>query len=88
MRFLGHLRSRIGLSEIDVETYGGELLRDFFNKLADILPELKHVVNDPLGEYLILINDVDVNVYGGINSVVIKSEDVITIIPIVHGGFA
>lgn len=38
------------------------------------------------GEYMLLINDVDVNVYGGLDNVKIKNDDVVVFVPIVHGG--
>ncbi|MEM1541294.1 MAG: MoaD/ThiS family protein [Ignisphaera sp.] len=88
MRFLGHLKSRIGLPEVDVEIHDEEPLHNFLTRLANRVPELKSIINsrDLQNEYLILVNDVDVNVYGEIDNAVVKNEDTITIIPIAHGG--
>lgn len=43
-------------------------------------------VKEHSGEYLLLINGVDINVYGDLNSVKVKNDDAIIFIPIVHGG--
>lgn len=61
----------------------------FLDKLADSYPELNDViknVKEGSGEYLLLVNDIDINVYGGIDKVRIRNSDTIIFVPIVHGG--
>lgn len=91
MRLLGHLKQRAGFSEIDVDIQNEETLPHFLQTLSSIYPTLQEVVKAFLegrryGEYLLLINDVDANVYDKIDDIVIKNSDVITIVPVVHGG--
>lgn len=89
VRFLGHLRTQLGLSEINVEVVGNETLTSFLKKLSNLFPSLRDIIKSVIefrGEYLLLLNDVDVNVYGELDKVVVKDCDILTIVPIVHGG--
>lgn len=88
MKFLGHLKSRINKSEITIDIHNTETLRNFIIKLVDIVPELRDIISkeDILNNYLILVNDIDINVYGGVDKFIVKNEDIVTLIPIAHGG--
>lgn len=89
VRFLGHLRTILGVTETNIEIQNNEVLANFLDKLANLLPQLGNVIKDikeHSGEYLLLINDVDVNVYGDIKEILIKNGDTIIFIPIAHGG--
>lgn len=89
MKFLGHLRTRFGLSEVEVPISSEESLMVFLDKLSNLYPELRAVIEnirESSGEYLLLINGIDVNVYGDISKVEIKNNDEIIFLPIVHGG--
>lgn len=89
MKFLGHLRTRFGLNEVEVAIGNEESLTDFLGKLANLYPELQTVIRNITeysGEYLILINGIDVNVYGDISRIKVRNSDEITFLPIVHGG--
>ncbi|MEM1525558.1 MAG: MoaD/ThiS family protein [Ignisphaera sp.] len=89
MKFLGHIRTRFGLSEIEVPISSEESLMTFLDKLSNLYPELQPVIEnikESSSEYLILINGIDVNVHGDVNKVEIKNGDEVIFLPIVHGG--
>lgn len=89
VKFLGHLRTRFGLSEVEIPISSEESLMVFLDKLSNLYPELRAVIEnirESSGEYLLLINGIDVNVYGDISKVEIKNNDEIIFLPTVHGG--
>lgn len=86
---MGHLRVRLRTNEIEITITDEESLYTVLDKLVNTYSELYDIVKnvkESLGEYLLLVNDVDVNVYGGIDKVKVRNSDTITFVPIVHGG--
>lgn len=74
---------------MEIEIKNVESLISFLNKLIDLFPNLRDIVKNLIesrGEYLLLINDVDIGVYGDLSVINIKNSDVLIFIPIVHGG--
>jgi len=89
VKFLGHLKTRINLDELSIPIEGEEPLVDFLTKIVNLKPELQQVIKsikEFSGEYLFLINDVDIHVYGDLDKIKIKNDDVIVFVPIAHGG--
>uniref|UniRef100_A0A7C2VH61 MoaD/ThiS family protein n=1 Tax=Ignisphaera aggregans TaxID=334771 RepID=A0A7C2VH61_9CREN len=68
---------------------GDEPLTNLLERLKMLYPGLRDVIDsikELAGEYILLINGVDANVYGDIESIKIKDDDIITLVPIAHGG--
>lgn len=64
-------------------------MASFLSKLESLLPQLRDVIRSIRkleGEYLLLINSVDINVYEDPDKIIIRDSDTLTFVPIVHGG--
>lgn len=86
---MGHLRVRLKTDEIEISIASEEPLHLFLDRLANSYPDLCDVIKsikDNTGEYLLLVNDVDVNIYGGIDKVRVRDNDILIFVPVVHGG--
>ncbi|MEM1645873.1 MAG: MoaD/ThiS family protein [Ignisphaera sp.] len=89
VKLLGYLRTRFGLNEIEIAIEDEESLMNFLDKLVNLYPEFQTIIKNITeysGEYLVLINGIDINVYGDISKVKIRNSDEIIFLPIVHGG--
>jgi molybdopterin converting factor small subunit len=75
-----------GLVEIEIEE--GTTLRDAFLKILQQNSYLQGIWREPIEidrDSMILCNEVDIGVTGGLETV-LKENDKITILPLVHGG--
>lgn len=89
VRFLGHLRTRLNIDELNIPVEGEISLTDLLTKISNLKPELQQIIKSIVeytSEYLLLINDVDINVYGDLNKVKIRDGDTVVFVPVVHGG--
>ena len=89
IKLLGHTKSFTGSAELEIVLAEPKSLKQFLAELSEKYPKLRVVVEEVLtfhGEYLLLLNDIDVGVYGDLDKVVIRDGDTLTVVPIVHGG--
>jgi molybdopterin converting factor small subunit len=88
IRLLGSLKAYAGREEIEMTIEDKVRLRDVLANLIKIEPSLSRAIESDGSlkpGYLIFINDADYMVFNGLETLV-GSGDVITILPISHGG--
>ncbi len=88
IRLLGSLKLYAGKEEIEIDVKEETRLREVLKDLVRREPSLSRAIEQD-GKvkpgYLIFINDADYMVFEGLETVV-RNSDVITILPISHGG--
>lgn len=77
----GHFKTRIGKEELELEA---KSIKELVASLSRLLPEVADAYGNPSGLCLILIGDADYRVYG--ENPALSEEDVVTVIPVSHGG--
>jgi len=86
----GHLRGLVGSSELSLEVSDRLTLREFLKALASRYRELSDIIS-PQGEvrplYIVFINGRDLELLGGYGYVV-RDGDVVSLVPVSHGGSA
>lgn len=88
IRLLGSLKTYAGKEEIEIAVEDRVKLRDVLASLLKIEPMLSRAIESDGSlkpGYLVFINDADYMVFDGLETLV-GSGDVITILPISHGG--
>ena len=88
IRFRGPIAGHITGGAFDMETQNGFTIANLLDLAIKQEPYLKTVWKSPTEidrDSMILINDVDIGVVGGLNALV-NDGDVFTILPLVHGG--
>ena len=88
VQFRGPIAREIegGIIEIDLDD--GLTLNDLFTKLLEQNAYLKSVWREPFEidrDSMILRNEIDIGVTGGLDTI-LNQGDVLTILPLVHGG--
>ncbi|MFX0108012.1 MAG: MoaD/ThiS family protein [Candidatus Hodarchaeota archaeon] len=88
IRFRGPLATQAGMQSIRIEIGVGFNLRRALQQLIDTNDSVKRIWTDPERidrEALILRNEVDVGVTGGLETL-LENDDKLVILPLVHGG--
>ena len=88
VRFRGPIARAIEGGMVEVEVEEGLTMKDLFNKILEPDSYLKSVWKDPEEidrDSMILRNDVDIGVTGGLETV-LNDGDILIILPLVHGG--
>ncbi|MFW9843140.1 MAG: MoaD/ThiS family protein [Candidatus Thorarchaeota archaeon] len=88
VKFLGPIAREIKDGVVEVELEDGLTLRDLFSKILEQDPYLQSVWRNPTEidrDSMILCNEVDIGITGGLETV-LNNEDILTILPLVHGG--
>ncbi|MHA1754375.1 MAG: MoaD/ThiS family protein [Candidatus Odinarchaeia archaeon] len=89
-RFLATLKDLVGNSEVKLELNKETSLLKLFDCLEEKadLP-IKKIIRENFSDYkntmIILVNDKEINTLNGLNTIV-KNGDIVTFIPVVHGG--
>jgi len=88
VRFRGPIAREIEGGTMEVNLEYGLTLRNLFDKILKENPYLQGVWKDPVEidrDSMILCNEVDIGVTGGLETT-LKDGDILTILPLVHGG--
>jgi molybdopterin converting factor small subunit len=88
VRFRGPIAREIQGGIVDVELEEGLALKDLFGKILEQNAYLRSVWRNPIEidrDSMILCNEVDIGVTGGLETT-LKDGDILTILPLVHGG--
>ncbi|MHA1137693.1 MAG: MoaD/ThiS family protein [Candidatus Thorarchaeota archaeon] len=88
VRFRGPIAREIENGILEVELEEGLTLRDLFSKILAQNSYLQGVWRNPVEidrDSMILCNEVDIGVTGGLETT-LKDGDILTIVPLVHGG--
>jgi molybdopterin converting factor small subunit len=92
VRLIGVLASAAGEREIRLSISGSQTVAEFVSRLLETVG--KHQFReflvdagsgDPRPNVIILLDDQDCNLFGGLNAL-IQPKTVVTIIPVAHGG--
>ena len=92
VKFLGPLKTALGKNEFTVELDKDGTLEALIIYLKKTIPGFSEAalksyeMNDLRPEILVLINDREVFDRKRLNEVILKENDIITFIPMVHGG--
>jgi molybdopterin synthase sulfur carrier subunit len=90
IRLLGVFRGMVGKDQLSVKL-NHATVRTAVQALAELMPSearrllIDPELNDPRPNALVLLNDREINVLKGMETEV-KNNDVLTIIPVAHGG--
>ncbi|MFW9909800.1 MAG: MoaD/ThiS family protein [Candidatus Thorarchaeota archaeon] len=88
VRFRGPIGSHITGSAVEVNLQSSITITELLSHVMKQVPYLQTIWNSPTEidrDSMILCNEVDIGVSGGLNSLV-NDGDVLTILPLVHGG--
>jgi len=88
VRFRGPIAGHITGSAVEVESQNSITITELLSRVMKQEPYLQTIWNSPTEidrDSMILCNEVDIGVGGGLNSVV-NDGDVLTVLPLVHGG--
>ena len=88
VRFRGPIAREIEGGILEIELENGFTLRNLFSKILEQNSYLQSVWKNPVEidrDSMILRNDVDVGVTGGLETT-LNDGDFLTILPLVHGG--
>jgi molybdopterin synthase sulfur carrier subunit len=90
VKFIGSLRSAAGNSRLTLEMKKTVSLREAVKEIVNRHPKLKRALIDPelcdpRPNALILVNERDVSVLDGLETV-LKDGDEVVFVPILHGG--
>ncbi len=88
VEFRGPIAREIEGGLVEVEIEEGTTLRDAFLKILQQNSYLQRIWREPIEidrDSMILCNEVDIGVTGGL-ATVLRENDYLTILPLVHGG--
>jgi molybdopterin converting factor small subunit len=88
IRFRGPLANRITGGAIEMNVEEGLTISGLLDTLLQHEPNVKTLWRNPIEvdrDSLILCNDVDIGVVGGLDAIA-RDGDILTILPLVHGG--
>ncbi len=90
VRFIGSLRATAKKTELTLRIEKTIPLREVIEKIVKEQPQLKRALidpelDDPRTNVLLLVNGKDSGVLDGLDTM-LKDEDELVIIPVVHGG--
>lgn len=90
VRFVGSLRNITGRSKVTLNIDGTKTLRELILAIVEKFPEAKRILIDPeLGDprpnTLIIVNDKEISVLNGLETIV-KNGDEVVFVPVSHGG--
>lgn len=90
VKFVGAFRSISGKSKFTLKLENIVPLREAAKKIVEELPKLKRVLidpelEDPRPNTLILVNEKEISVLNGLDTV-LKDGDEVVFVPVVHGG--
>ena len=88
IRFRGPIAREIEGGVVEMELDDGFTLNDLFVKILGEVSYLQRIWKVPPEidrDSMILCNDVDIGVTGGLKTT-LKDGDILTIVPLVHGG--
>lgn len=81
VRYIANLKTRVGLEQ---ERIDAKTVSEALSKISSRIPDLLDFDGRPTGLYVILVNDIDYRVLS--EEYLLKENDYITIIPVIHGG--
>jgi len=81
VKYIANLKTRVG---VDQEKIEARTLREVISKVSEKVPDLIDFDGKTTGLYVILVNDVDYRLLG--EEYILGDNDVITILPVIHGG--
>ncbi|MCC6052006.1 MAG: MoaD/ThiS family protein [Fervidicoccaceae archaeon] len=81
VKYIANLKTRVG---VDQEKIEARTLREVISKVSEKVPDLVDFDGKTTGLYVILVNDVDHRLLG--EEYILGDNDVITILPVIHGG--
>ncbi|MEM1605752.1 MAG: MoaD/ThiS family protein [Fervidicoccaceae archaeon] len=81
VKYIANLKTRVG---VDQEKIEARTLREVISKVSEKVPDLVDFDGKTTGLYVILVNDVDYRLLG--EEYILGDNDVITILPVIHGG--
>lgn len=89
-RFLGVFRSISGKSKLTIKVKDAVLLRETVERIVEELPKLKRTLidpelEDPRPNTLILVNEREISVLNGLETV-LKDGDEVVFVPVLHSG--
>ncbi|WP_457557244.1 hypothetical protein [Candidatus Harpocratesius sp.] len=90
-RFFSTIRNIVGASEVEISVESGLRLKDALQQIQEtyFLPKKNHILNEAGNQLevgiICLIDDVDINLAGGLNKKLNQNCD-ITLISSLHGG--
>jgi molybdopterin synthase sulfur carrier subunit len=90
VRFVGVFRSISGKSELTIKLKETAPIWKAVNKVVKELPKLKRALidpelEDPRPNTLILVNEREINVLNGLETI-LKEGDEVVFVPVLHGG--
>lgn len=88
IRLLGSLKTYVGKEEVELRVREKLRLREILEEILKIEPALSRAIEPggrPRPGYLVFINGADYMVYEG-EETPVGDEDVVTIVPVSHGG--
>lgn len=90
IKFIGAFRHIIGKTQITLEYQKGSSVQQIIDTLNEKMPQLKNTLsdqalNDSRSNSLILINGREISILSGYQTL-LKDEDEIVFVPVVHGG--
>jgi molybdopterin converting factor small subunit len=92
VRLIGVLASAAGEREIRLPVSGPQSVAEFISKLLENVGKrqfreflVDSGTGDPRPNVIILLDEQDCNLFGGLNAV-IQPKTIVTIIPVAHGG--
>ncbi|MEM0357127.1 MAG: MoaD/ThiS family protein [Candidatus Bathyarchaeia archaeon] len=90
VRFVGSLRNAIGKSKVTFNIEEAKTLKELVEAIVKKFPEAKRLLIDPeLGDprpnTLIIVNDREVSVLGGLETI-LQDGDKVVFVPVSHGG--
>ncbi|HID80360.1 MAG TPA: hypothetical protein EYP48_01430 [Ignisphaera sp.] len=86
---MGSLRNIFGCAEISLDETKEMSFTELIRKLCAKDKRFEQIFEPngaPRPGYLVLVDQVDVRIFDDMSKILVKSESVITIIPVVHGG--
>ena len=81
IKYIANLKARVG---VDQERIEARTLREIISKVSEKVPDLVDFDGKTTGLYVILVNDIDYRLLG--EDYILSEEDIISIIPVIHGG--
>ncbi len=88
VRFRGPIGGHVTGGAVEVELQNGATINELLSRVMQQVPYLQTIWNSAIEidrDSMILCNEVDIGVSGGLSSLV-NDGDVLTILPLVHGG--
>jgi molybdopterin converting factor small subunit len=92
VRLIGVLASAAGERDIRLSVSGPQSVAEFVSRLLEVVGKRQFTeflvdsgTGDPRPNVIILLDEQDCNLFGGLNAV-IQPKSIVTIIPVAHGG--